>query len=204
MFQLPDDFDPSTDAFPSSPEPIVPLKHTIVYVRTFNAPSIESDGTGNFPVTSKSGNKFINVAYFSCANYIKLTPAASTSAKAEVSYYTHLLEFARKHQLTVSIVKLDNTFSKEVEAFLSLNKAGAFELSTELVSPGSHRPNKSERCIGTGKDHFISTICGTDPNFPLDFWDELTECCNSKAVTVRGQAADKRLNCVRRQEVLKS
>ena len=70
MFQLPDDFDPSTDAFPSSPEPIVPLKHTIVYVRTFNAPSIESDGTENFPVTSKSGNKFINVAYFSFANYI--------------------------------------------------------------------------------------------------------------------------------------
>ena len=115
VFQLPSDYDPSAETFPTKPTPVVPLKHTAVYVRTFTAPTLESDGTGFFPVTSKAANRFINVAYFSCANYIKLTPAPSTSAKSEVAYYTHLLEFARSHNLTVSIVKLDNTYSKEVE-----------------------------------------------------------------------------------------
>ena len=47
------------------------------------------------------------------------------------------------------------------------------QIQWQLVSPGNHRRNVAERQIRTFKNHFISILSGTDPEFPLHLWDKL-------------------------------
>jgi hypothetical protein len=42
-----------------------------------------------------------------------------------------------------------------------------------LVPPHLHRLNAAERAIQTFKNHFITTLCIADPNFPAKEWDRL-------------------------------
>ena len=44
-----------------------------------------------------------------------------------------------------------------------------------LVEPNNHRVNAAERAIQTFKDHFVSVLAMTDSDFPLQFWDRLTQ-----------------------------
>jgi len=43
----------------------------------------------------------------------------------------------------------------------------------ELTLTGLHRRNLAERAIQTFKNHFISGLCSTHPDFPLNLWDKL-------------------------------
>merc|ERR1711966_175860 len=43
----------------------------------------------------------------------------------------------------------------------------------ELVPHHCHRRNIAETAIKNFKNHFISILAGTDPNFPLKLWDTL-------------------------------
>jgi hypothetical protein len=43
----------------------------------------------------------------------------------------------------------------------------------QLVPPGVHRANSAERAIQTFKNHLISGLSTTDPNFPMHLWDRL-------------------------------
>ena len=47
------------------------------------------------------------------------------------------------------------------------------ECMLELVPPHCHRRNIAEATIKNFKNHFISILTGTDPNFPLKLWDKL-------------------------------
>ena len=42
------------------------------------------------------------------------------------------------------------------------------------MEPSNHRVNATERAIQTFKNHFISGLCTTDENWPLQLWDQLT------------------------------
>ena len=43
----------------------------------------------------------------------------------------------------------------------------------QLVPQGNHKRNAAERQIRTLRNHFISILDGTDPDFPLHLWDKL-------------------------------
>jgi hypothetical protein len=43
----------------------------------------------------------------------------------------------------------------------------------QSVGPNNHRVNAAERAIQTFKNHFISGLCTTNKNFPLQLWDQL-------------------------------
>ena len=45
------------------------------------------------------------------------------------------------------------------------------------MEPHNHRVNAAERAIQTAKNHLISGLCITDPEFPLQHWDSLIEQC---------------------------
>ena len=45
----------------------------------------------------------------------------------------------------------------------------------EIVPPYFHRRNISKRAIRTFKNHLISSLCSTHPNFPLYLWEDLLE-----------------------------
>jgi hypothetical protein len=46
-------------------------------------------------------------------------------------------------------------------------------IKVEYVPPDNHRQSPIERDIRTFKDHFIASLCTTDPDFPLSEWDLL-------------------------------
>jgi len=47
------------------------------------------------------------------------------------------------------------------------------KLKYELTPTGLHRHNLAERAIQTFKNHFISRLCSTHPDFPIKLWDKL-------------------------------
>ena len=52
------------------------------------------------------------------------------------------------------------------------------QIQWKLVPPGNHRRNAAEQQIRNLKNHFISILSGTDPEFPLHLWDKLiTQAC---------------------------
>ena len=48
----------------------------------------------------------------------------------------------------------------------------------QLVPPHDHRNNPSERAIQKCKNHFISGLCGVDPDFPMNLWYFLLKHCD--------------------------
>ena len=43
----------------------------------------------------------------------------------------------------------------------------------QLVPPHDHRRNIAEKAIQVFKDYFVSVLCGTDDNFPLQLWCQI-------------------------------
>ena len=43
----------------------------------------------------------------------------------------------------------------------------------QLVPTHDHRRNVAKKAIQTFEDHFVSVLCGTDDNFPLQLWRQL-------------------------------
>ena len=46
--------------------------------------------------------------------------------------------------------------------------------TVQFVEPNNHQVNAAERAIQTFKYHFISGLCTTDKDFPLQLWNHLT------------------------------
>ena len=49
------------------------------------------------------------------------------------------------------------------------------EVDYQLVPPGIHCRNAAKKAIRTFKNHFISGLSSTHPDFPLNLWDQLLE-----------------------------
>jgi hypothetical protein len=49
------------------------------------------------------------------------------------------------------------------------------DMTFELVPPGQHRRNQTERAIQNSKSHFITILVGADDKFPLSLWCHLIE-----------------------------
>ena len=47
-------------------------------------------------------------------------------------------------------------------------------MKCQLVPPHYHRWNIAEKAIQVFKDYFVSVLCGTDKNFPLQLWCQIT------------------------------
>ena len=48
-------------------------------------------------------------------------------------------------------------------------------VDNKLTLEGIHRQNWAEISIQTFKNHFISGLCSTHPDFPLNLWDRLLQ-----------------------------
>ena len=64
--------------------------------------------------------------------------------------------------------RLDNKVSKRLVQRIVDDK-----LEYQMAAPHDHRRNCAERAIQCYKNHFISILAGTDPDFPKDRWDLL-------------------------------
>ena len=154
-------------AFPHSPS--THQKTNDVYTTVIPITGkVYSDQTGKFPVTSSKGNAYLFVLYDFDSNYIAAEPIKNRTATSILEACQLCHERLTRAGLKPTFQILDNECSAALKNYFSRNK-----ISYQLVPPGVHRRNAAERAIRSFKNHFLSILSGTDPNFPLKLWDLL-------------------------------
>ena len=63
----------------------------------------------------------------------------------------------------------DNQPANSIKGYLKLQ-----DCQWEFMEPSNHQVNVAERAIQTYKNHFISGLCSTNVNWPIQLWDQLT------------------------------
>jgi len=129
-----------------------------------------TDATGALPVLSLEGLQYFFVAYDYDTNYIFAIPIANlkdaTIIEAYKSVFNELTDKGHRPTFNIS----DNQASKPIKEFLKKENC-----RWQFVEPTNHRVNAAERAIQTFKNHFISGLCSTDDNWPLQLWDMMAE-----------------------------
>ena len=130
-----------------------------------------SDLTGKFPLSSRRGFMYFLVSLW--RGYIHVELLKARTASEYLRAYSSTLEVFQAHgNVRITLQRLDNETSKELDSFLRAKVD-----SVQYVPAHSHRANKAERAIRTFKNHFIASLCTTDATFPLNVWDELIPQC---------------------------
>ena len=128
-----------------------------------------SDQTGRFPHRSYNGMQYIMVVYEAhFSNNIFVEPLRNRQAGEMVAAYQRAVDRMKKAGIQPKIHILDNEISAEFKNAIEANG-----MSYQLVPPNDHRRNIAEKAIQVFKDHFISVLCGTAENFPMQLWDQL-------------------------------
>jgi Reverse transcriptase (RNA-dependent DNA polymerase) len=129
---------------------------------------VYSDQTGRFPTTSSMGNTQIFVLYDYDSNSIHAQPMQTKSAQDILFAYTTVANTLIKAGLRPKLQKMDNECSSILKDYMEEE-----HIALQFVPPGVHRANSAERAIRTFKNHLISGLSTTDPNFPMHLWDRL-------------------------------
>jgi hypothetical protein len=95
-------------------------------------------------------------------------PMKSRTGAERLAAYKRVHTLLSRRGLKPQLQKLDNEASKELLQFMTTEA-----IDYQLVPPSMHRQNAAERAIQTFKNHFISTLCGNDKDFPMHLWDRL-------------------------------
>jgi hypothetical protein len=127
-----------------------------------------SDPTGRFLVPTSKGNQYLLFVYDYDSNFIFAEPMKSSTGAEHLAAFKRVQDLLKRQGLKPKLQKLDNEVSKELLQFSQDE-----DIDYQVVPPKMHQRNAAERAIRTFKNHFISTLCGTDPNFPLHLWDRL-------------------------------
>ena len=129
---------------------------------------IHSDQTGRFTIQPSSSNKHMMVIYAYDPNAILVEPLPDRSKESIVQAYQKIIKHLTRRGFNPRLQRLDNEAPKILQDRIDKN-----QIQWQLVPPGNHRRNASERHIRTFKNKFISILDGTDPDFPLHLWDKL-------------------------------
>lgn len=127
-----------------------------------------ADSTGKFPVESDEGDNYILVMVHEGTGYIQLL-AMKKKAEVSMKIQEGIKKFEERGAMTDTIF-MDNELSAELKNFLKQKK-----IELNLVPPGNHRANPSERGVRTAKNHIIAMFATADPRFPLKLWGKCME-----------------------------
>ena len=117
---------------------------------------------------SLDGNVCFFVMYHYESNAILVKPISNLDDESFFEAYKDRFDYLESKGFKIQINIMDNQATKQVERFLSKK-----DCRLQLVEPHNHRLNAAERAIQTFKDHFISGLCTTDVDFPVQLWDQL-------------------------------
>ena len=126
-----------------------------------------TDQTGKFPVTSRSGNKYIMVMVEVDSNAILEEPMKSRHDNKMQRAYLALL----KRVKAAGVIPKKHVLNNECSA--NMKELIRETCKLELMPPYCHRRNVAEVAIKHFKAHFISILAGVDRDFPLHLWDKL-------------------------------
>ena len=101
-------------------------------------------------------------------NAILVEPLTDISKESIVQAYQKTIQHLTKRGSKPRLQRVHNGVSKLFQDNMNKN-----QIQWQLVPPGNHRRNAAERHICTFKNHFISILDGTGPDFPLHRWDKL-------------------------------
>ena len=140
--------------------------HT-VYVKTILASDTNhSDLTGRFPVVSLTGNQYLFISTMD--GYIHSESMTSRHHTEYLKAYQKTIDFFRAHGHPISIQRLDNETSSQLEKLAQTQK-----ITIQFCPPANHRALHAECAIRTYKNHLIATLATTAVDFPLNLWDKL-------------------------------
>ena len=142
------------------------VSHT-VYVKTVLASdTTHSDLTGRLPIPSITGQQYIFISTMD--GYIHAETMASRHHTEYLKAYQKTIDFFRSHGHPISVQRLDNETSSQLEKLAQSQK-----ISIQFCPPANHRALHAERSIRTYKNHLIATLATTALDFPLNIWDKL-------------------------------
>jgi hypothetical protein len=128
-----------------------------------------SNQTGQFPIQSFHGNKYIMVMVEIDSNTILVEPMKNCKdAEMIRAYHTLLLQLKQ-----ANIVPKKHVLDNEVSANMKIHIHDTCKLDMELVPPGCRRCNAAEVAICNFKAHFLSVLAGAAGDFPPNLWDWL-------------------------------
>ena len=108
------------------------------------------------------------VIYTYDPNAIIVEPLQDRTKDSILQTYQNIIGKLTKRGFKPRLQLLDNEASKLLQNEMYINN-----INWKIVPPGNHIRNVAERLIRTFKNHFISILAGTDPDFALHLWDKL-------------------------------
>jgi hypothetical protein len=129
---------------------------------------IYTDQTGQFPVTSSKGYKYMLVLYHYDTNTILVEPLKSRHGNEILRGYKTVYDHLTSRGFKPTTHWLDNEASTALKEFNKLHN-----VDYQLVPPHVHQRNAAKRAIRTWKKHFVAGLCSTNPAFPLHLWDRI-------------------------------
>jgi hypothetical protein len=130
--------------------------------------NIRSDQTGRFIVPSTSSNNYLFILYDYDSNSIQAEPIPNRKKESIKAAYEKILRLLQRRGLHPQLHRLDNEASQLLKEFVTNE-----DIEFQLAPASLHRRNWAERAIQPFKNHFISGLCTTHPDFPLNLWDKL-------------------------------
>jgi hypothetical protein len=125
--------------------------------------------TGQFPIQSLCGNKYIMVMVEINSNATLVEPMKNRKdAKFIRAYNSLLLQFK-----WAGIVPKKHVLDNEVSENIRNHICDTCKLDMDLVPPGCHRCNAAKVAIHNFKAHFLSVLAGVANNLPPNCWDWL-------------------------------
>jgi hypothetical protein len=148
-----------------------------------------TDLTGQFPVTSGLGHRYILVCYVYDCNAILTCPMKNKSETEHLRAFNFLHNYLIDRGFAPNHMRLDNEASARFKS--NLRQKG---IDYQLVPPHNHRRNSAERAIQTFKNHFVAILCGTDKLFPLHLWCRLLPQATATLNLLRSSRINPRLS----------
>ena len=167
------------DTFPL-PEP---APTNTVYTKVQRTHQNYMDGSGRFPVKSRTGNEYTLLMYSHDANYIHVETMKRGTGRL-LDAYKRGNAFFKARGFQPKFERLDNETSKELQEFMQFEN-----ISFQYVPPHCKRRNAAERGLRTFKNHFIATLCTVDKDFPLQLWDTILPQTEMTLNLLRGSSA---------------
>eukprot|EP00804_Cyclotella_cryptica_P007133 CCRYP_020039-RA/>CCRYP_020039-RA protein AED:0.39 eAED:0.39 QI:0/0/0/1/1/1/2/0/512 len=134
------------------------------------AGTMYTDATGAIPAISLEGHQYYFVAYAYDPNYIFAKPLSNLKDETILTAFGEVFQQLKDKGFKPAFNVTDNQAATPIKNYLS--REGA---TWQFVEPNNHRVNAAERAIQTYKNHFISGLCTTDSEWPLQLWDNLAE-----------------------------
>jgi hypothetical protein len=118
---------------------------------------IYTDQTGRFISPSSNGNNYLTILYDYDSNCIFTQPFKNRIEKCILDAYKTLHARLCNAGLKPQLQRLDNECSETLKTCMHEQ-----EIDFQLVPPGVHRHNATERAIRSFQNHFIAGLCSVD------------------------------------------